>query len=234
MSNPIKSLLKPLARRLGIRRPRRKRAKPIRPATDVFTEWAAADRDLGMEKNHAAAVDEMLAAAFAQLGDARNWTAIDAGCGNGWIVRRLRNSPGCESATGVDGSAGMIAKARVVDPTGDYVLADLMTWQPATRADLVVSMEVLYYFDNPVALLKRIAGAWLKPGGYAVFGIDHYQENESSLDWPGGVGVRMTTWSQARWLSALDEAGFVRVRNWRAAVHPGHAGTLAMLVRSPA
>jgi SAM-dependent methyltransferase len=204
-----------------------------RSASEVFTEWAATDRDITMQNNHAAAVDEMLAAAIAALGNAEGYTAIDAGCGNGWIVRRLSSSIGCLSATGVDGSAGMIAKARALDPLGRYVIADLSTWLPPERVDLVVSMEVLYYLDDPVALLRRIATTWLKPGGYAVFGIDHYQENELSLRWPTGIGVRMTTWPEARWLSALEEAGFTRVRTWRAAAHPGEAGTLAMLVKAP-
>jgi SAM-dependent methyltransferase len=204
-----------------------------RPANEVFTEWAAADRDITMQNNHTAAVDEMLAAAFAALGNAQGYTAIDAGCGNGWIVRRLRRSVECLAATGVDGSAGMIAKARALDPLGRYMIADLLTWQPPESVDLVVSMEVLYYLDDPVALLRRIATTWLKPGGHAVFGIDHYQENEPSLRWPTGIGVRMTTWPEARWLSALEEAGFTRVRTWRAAARAGEAGTLAMLVKVP-
>jgi predicted TPR repeat methyltransferase len=128
----------------------------------------------------------------------------------------------------------MIAKARSLDPPGSYVIADLSTWQPPERVDLVVSMEVLYYLEDPAAMLRRIATRWLKPGGHAVFGIDHYQENEPSLRWPTGIGVRMTTWPEARWLSALDEAGFTRIRAWRAAARPGEAGTLAMLVRAPA
>jgi hypothetical protein len=94
-------------------------------------------------------------------------------------------------------------------------------------------MEVLYYLDDPVALLRRIATTWLKPGGYAVIGIDHYQENEESLGWPQFVGTRMATWPESQWLAALEQAGFTRVRHWRAAVRPGWAGTLAMLVRSP-
>ncbi len=202
----------------------------VRPATDVFSEWAETDRDAGMEQHHASAVDEMLTDAFAAIDTAREWTAIDAGCGNGWIVRRLRSMTGCRAATGVDGSAGMIEKARAIDPAGNYIFADLMTWQPDEPVDLVVSMEVLYYFADPLALLTRIASAWLKPGGHAVFGIDHYKENTPSLDWPAAVGVRMTTWSEARWQTALDEAGFTRIRTWRAAVEPGEAGTLAMHV----
>jgi hypothetical protein len=52
-----------------------------RRASDVFTEWAATDRDVGMEEGHAAAVDEMLAAALAALGPERTYTTVDAGCG---------------------------------------------------------------------------------------------------------------------------------------------------------
>ena len=202
-----------------------------RSATDVFTEWAAADRDAGMQTHHTAAVEEMLAAAFDVM-DAREFTAIDAGCGNGWVVRRLRAMPGCLAATGVDGSAGMIEKARRIDPHGDYILADLSAWSPINPVDLVVSMEVIYYMDDPHAVLQRMAAGWLKPGGVAVIGIDHYRENEPSLTWPGDLHVRMTTWTEARWLSVLDEAGFTRLRAWRAAPGDG-AGTLAMLVRAP-
>ena len=204
-----------------------------RPASEVFTEWAATDRDVGMEKGHAAAVDEMLAAAFEALGE-RTFTAVDAGCGNGWIVRRLRQSPYCLAALGVDGAAGMIAKARALDPQGSYVNSDLALWEPPQPVDLVVSMEVLYYLEDPTALLKRIAKLWLRPGGYAVIGIDHYQENAPSLEWPAYVGTRMTTWPQARWLAALEAAGFTRVRAWRAAPAPGWEGTLAILAEAPA
>jgi hypothetical protein len=46
--------------------------------------------------------------------------------------------------------------------------------------------------------------------------------------------IRMTTWPEARWLSAVEDAGLTRLRAWRAAVKSsGDAGTLAMLVRAP-
>src|SRR5262249_15946005 len=96
----------------------------------------------------------------------------------------------------------------------------------------VVSMEVLYYVDDPMTLLKRIAKRWLKPGGYAVIGIDHYEENTASLSWPAYVGTRMTTWPEARWLGALEDAGFRLVRTWRAGPSRGWAGTLAMLAQA--
>ncbi|HEX6791857.1 MAG TPA: class I SAM-dependent methyltransferase, partial [Candidatus Krumholzibacteria bacterium] len=132
----------------------------------------------------------------------------------------------------VDGSPGMIEKARRIDPHGDYILADLAAWSPINPVDLVISMEVIYYMDDPLAVLHRMAAGWLKPGGVAVIGIDHYVENESSLTWPHDLHVRMATWTEQRWLSILDQAGFTRLRSWRAAPGDG-PGTLAMLVRAP-
>jgi len=208
-------------------------ARAPRPASEVFSRWAAAGWDAEMERNHERAVEEMLAAALAALGEARPFTAIDAGCGTGWVVRRLRAHPSCRAVTGVDASAGMIAKARSIDPEGDYRLADLLDWTPSGPVDLVHSMEVLFFLEEPAVLLRRIRAEWLRPGGWAVFGVDHYAENTASLAWPSGIGVRMTTWPEARWRAALHEAGFVDVRVWRAAAAPGAPGTLAMLARAP-
>jgi ubiquinone/menaquinone biosynthesis C-methylase UbiE/uncharacterized protein YbaR (Trm112 family) len=212
------------------RTPRTVRA--LRPATEVFSAWAAAGWDQGMAETHAMAVREMLEAAMSALRGATDVTAIDIGCGNGWVVRMLRKHPACSSVTGVDGSAAMIAKARSLDPEGDYVLADLSQWTPPTRVNLVHSMEVLYYLADPVAFLRRVCSEWLQPGGVAIIGIDHYAENEPSLVWPGRLGVRMTTWSEAAWQASLYTAGFSDVRIWRAASR-GKSGTLAMLARAP-
>ena len=38
-----------------------------RDATEVFSEWALRDRDLGMESGHAASVHEMLSIALSRL-----------------------------------------------------------------------------------------------------------------------------------------------------------------------
>lgn len=209
-------------------------ARGPRPAHEVFSQWAAAGWDEEMERNHVPAVKEMLAAALAARGEAGPFTAVDAGCGNGWVVRWLRARDDCLAATGVDTSASMIAKARSMDPEGDYHLADLRDWSPPERVDLVHCMEVLYYLEDPVALLRRIRATWLRPGGWAVFGVDHYAENAASLTWPAEVGVRMTTWPEAAWHAALEESGFTVVRFWRAAAADGAPGTLAMLARAPA
>lgn len=203
-----------------------------RPATEVFSAWAAAGWDQAMAETHASAVREMLEAAMSALDGTTKFRAVDIGCGNGWVTRVLRKHSACRSVTGVDGSAAMIAKARSLDPEGDYVLADLLLWTPSERVNLVHGMEVLYYLADPVSFLRRVCGEWLEPGGVAILGIDHYAENEPSLAWPGRLGVRMTTWPESAWRACLLEAGFSEVRVWRAASQDG-AGTLAMLARAP-
>ena len=204
----------------------------LRPATEVFSAWAAAGRDQEMAATHAPAVREMLEAALSALGSGSSFSAIDIGCGNGWVTRILRKHPACRSVTGVDGSATMIAKARSVDPEGDYVLADLLGWTPPVRVNLVHGMEVLYYLEDPGTFLHKICSEWLEPGGVVILGVDYYVENEASLAWPERLGVRMATLSEAAWRDGLYAAGFSDVRVWRAASKDG-PGTLAMLARAP-
>ena len=77
--------------------------------TDVFDEWAKAGKDKGMETGHRAAVDKMLA--FALQHTPQSFSAIDAGCGNGWLTRLLSQHSACRYAQGVDGATNMIKKA---------------------------------------------------------------------------------------------------------------------------
>lgn len=59
-----------------------------RPATDVFHDWALRGKDEGMERGHALSVGEMIdfiSVKSEQSGT--NFSAVDVGCGNGWVVR---------------------------------------------------------------------------------------------------------------------------------------------------
>ena len=188
-----------------------------REAVDVFSDWALIGKDEGMERGHANAVQEMLTFAISKVAGLGNkFSAIDVGCGNGWVARQLLMMPGCEAAVGIDGSESMIAKAKEIDPTGEYHLALLPDWQPKQRFNLLHSMEFLYYLKDPASMLKAFAENWLEEGGWAVIGIDHYQENTESLDWPEAVGVHMTTFSEQQWLAHWQEAGFTNITHWRA------------------
>ncbi len=199
---------------------------PTRLATDVFSEWAELGRDAGMEKGHSASVSEMLEAAIPNL--PQPFSAIDIGCGNGWVVRKF-TTLGANKTDGVDGAEQMVLRAREIDPQGNYHLAQLPEWAPENRFDLVHTMEFLYYLKSPQEMLTKIHDVWLEDGGWLIAGVDHYLEHEESLDWPEKLNVHMTTMSIVEWKNALQNAGFQNIRIWQAASSDKFPGTLAML-----
>ena len=202
----------------------------MRDATDVFSEWAGKGKDEGMERGHAASVEEMLDLALATNNlSQRPFTAIDIGCGNGWVVRKLQAMENCQSAEGVDGASTMIEKAKRIDPEGNYSVARLPQWMPKNPVDLIHSMEFLYYLNNPISMIKIIHDEWLKGGGVFVAGVDHYFENKDSLQWPTALDVHMTTLSQQQWHEAMENAGFTNVIITKTGVKDGFIGTLTML-----
>ena len=83
-----------------------------RTATDVFSEWAEAGRDQGMERGHGPSVEVMLERVLAQRQEP--FTAIDIGCGNGWVVRKLLTHPLCTSASGVEAATAAATAAAAV------------------------------------------------------------------------------------------------------------------------
>ena len=200
-----------------------------RSAAEVFDEWARLGKDAGMEKGHAASVEEMLSAALSMvssLGD--RFSSLDVGCGNGWVVRTLAAHPHCSRAVGIDAAPAMIEKAKEIDHQGEYHLTDLMEWQPDEGFDLIHSMETLYYLDDPGAGIRRIA-SWLNEGGVLVLGVDHYLENPESHDWPKSVRTRMTTMSTSEWQDAVKAAGLTVEKTWQAAPSSDWPGTLVIL-----
>ena len=201
-----------------------------RDATELFSEWALRDRDLGMESGHAASVGEMLSMALSRMEGP--FSAIDVGCGNGWVCRALEDNEDCEVAIGVDGSEEMIRKARERGD-GEFHYARLPGWAPSRRFDLVHSMEFLYYLVDPVAMLAEIQENWMEPGGILVAGVDHYLENEDSLDWPRSLNVHMSTLSQEEWRQGMTDAGFIDVETSRVGLRDGFVGTLALFGRKP-
>ena len=207
------------------------RRENMRPAIEVFADWAKLGKDSGMEQGHSAAVAEILSAAFEEM-NTQTFQAVDAGCGNGWVVRKLAALETCESAIGIDGADAMIARANEIDPNGNYICADLRTWSPEEPVDLVHSMEVLYYLDNIPDFLESVRMKWLQDGGIFAFGIDHYKENEVCHDWSEKVGTQMAMFSENEWHEMVENAGFEILRMFRAAPSDEWVGTLAIVARN--
>ena len=144
---------------------------------NVFSEWAQNGKDEGMEKHHRDSVMNMLDFACNGLSE---YSFIDAGCGNGWVIRHTSNDDKCSRAIGVDGSSNMITKAKRLDNKNQYYCEDLLNWIPSKKVDIVHSMEVFYYFEDPALLINHITKNWIKKEGRLIMGIDFYYENKAS------------------------------------------------------
>jgi trans-aconitate methyltransferase len=198
-----------------------------RDATEVFSEWADKGKDGGMEKGHARSVHAMLE--LAGVPRDSHYSAIDVGCGNGWVCRRIAQDQMCTRVVGVDGSARMIEKAHSIDEQGEYHLAMLPDWTPKQTFDLIHTMEFLYYLHDPQSMLKKFNDEWLNSGGILVAGLDHYLENEDSLSWPDALNVHMTTLGIEQWKAAMLDAGFVDVEVHQVGQKENFIGTLVLI-----
>jgi trans-aconitate methyltransferase len=195
-----------------------------RSPIEVFSEWATLDKDFGMEQNHKRSVENMLSFALKQN---NSFSFIDAGCGNGWVVKKVGENQLCNDAVGVDGSDKMIEKARTLDPSGSYVCADLMSWCPEKPVDIVHSMEVFYYLENPKELIKQIFESWLNNKGRLIIGLDFYFENKVSHDWSESCGIsNMKLFSENEWLDFFKVVGFQSINSWRFGEKDSWGGTL--------
>ena len=195
-------------------------------ATDLFSEWAEMGRDQGMAKAHDPAVSEIISTVLGERG--KPFSFIDAGCGNGWVVRKVRSMSGCDSACGVDGAKAMIDNARNIDPDGEYYLEDLLEWVPPKKADIVHSMEVFYYFKEPEVLTKHIVENWLNPGGILVIGLDHYIGNPDSYSWSKDLNVHMSLLGELDWIDMFSESRLSDCKSWRANSSNDFPGTLVV------
>ena len=193
---------------------------------EIFSQWVEQGKDDGMEKNHISSVKKMLDFSLKGLDD---FTFIDAGCGTGWVVRMVSEMESCFSANGVDGSLKMIQKARNLDSLNKYDCENLLSWKPNSKKDVVHSMEVLYYFNNPIEVLQNIYNNWLNDNGRLIMGMDFYYENTISHNWPEKTNVSiMTLLKTKEWKKILIDAGFKNVKSWTVGKTDNWNGTLIL------
>tara|TARA_B110000259_G_C13997731_1_gene395087 strand:- start:309 stop:920 length:612 start_codon:yes stop_codon:yes gene_type:complete len=194
--------------------------------TEVFNNWVTLGKDKGMQQNHSKAVENMISYATQRL---KKFSFIDAGCGNGWVVRNVSKIENCISATGIDGAFNMIEKAKKEDPLNNYFCDNLIQWSPSEKVDLVHSMEVLYYVEKPESLIHHIYSNWLKDKARLIIGIDFYFENTNSHDWPEKFGISMMQlFDESTWKSFLINVGFKKVESWRVGAKKKWSGTLIL------
>ena len=198
----------------------------MKSATAIFNDWVIKNKDDGMESTHTPAVMDMIQYSLSSLHT--SFSFIDAGCGNGWVVRYMNNQSKCDTAIGVDGSIEMINKAKRLDSEGQYILSDLLDYKPKDKVDLVLSMEVLYYFSNPSKLLNYIRCHWLKSNGRLIIGVDYYKENKGCLNWAVSVGTPMKMLSRKEWVDMFISSGFSNIKHWLSCPKDDFIGTLVI------
>ena len=201
----------------------------MRIATEVFGEWAEKGKDIGMEKGHALAVEDMISFATQERTNLkRNFSFLDLGCGNGWVVRMLENNQLCVRSVGIDGAKQMIEKASEDTSKSEFLLENIDTYISPDKFDLIHSMEVLYYLENPALTVKKIADSWLNEGGRLIAGVDLYYENQESHSWEENVGTKMMMLKEAEWIEIFSSAGLQEVESWRSNQSQDWAGTLVL------
>ena len=201
----------------------------MRIATEVFGEWAQQGKDIGMQQGHASAVEDMINFAIKERKSLeRDFSFLDLGCGNGWVVRTVENDPLCFEAVGIDGAKQMIKNARNSSSKSKYLLENIDTYNSPNKFDLIHSMEVLYYLENPALTVKKIADFWLNKGGRLIAGLDLYYENPNSHDWEEKVGTKMLMLKEEEWIKIFKEAGLNEVESWRSNQSKDWAGTLVL------
>ena len=201
----------------------------MRKVRDVFDEWAESGKDLGMETGHADAVEEMLEFSLKERSEiGEQFSFLDLGCGNGWATRNVYREPLCNRAVGVDGANKMIINARSRGLGEHYVHADLATYDPKEKFDLIHSMEFVYYLADPKELIHRIVNSWLNEGGRLIFGLDFYFENTESHTWPKKLNIPMFMLKETEWINLFKATGLKEVTSWRANETMDWAGTLVI------
>ena len=198
----------------------------MKSATTIFNEWVIKNKDGGMQKTHTPAVMDMLQYSLSPLHT--TFSFIDAGCGNGWVVRYMNNQTMCETAIGVDGAIEMINKAKRLDTEGQYILSDLMDYKPKKKVDLVLSMEVFYYFLNPSKFLNHIKEHWLQSKGRLIIGVDYYKENQGCHTWSENVGTPMKMLSRKDWVDIFITSGLSNIKHWLSCPNNDFIGTLVI------
>ena len=89
---------------------------------------------------------------------------VDLGCGPGNSTELLVERYPQSEIVGLDSSPDMLRKARERLPQCKFIEADIETWTPDPRTDLLFSNAVMQWLPDHTAVLRRLLEA-LSPGG---------------------------------------------------------------------
>lgn len=170
----------------------------------LFDTWAGTERGERMASGH----DVLVLHILDMWHNDTIESILDAGCGNGralWLAKQA----GAKKLTGVDMSDKMISEAKRNLPEADLHVGgmeDLNKWQENAFSH-IMSIEAIYYLDNPLAALKEFRRV-LNDSGKIAIAIDYYGESKGTHAWSSAMPFDIQLLSEKEWLSLIQQAGF--------------------------
>lgn len=136
---------------------------------------------------------------------------LDAGCGAGWVTRRLgKKAPGAQ-AVGIDASAAMISRADEVSDWTSRARFECMTIEdidfPDGRFDHVFALDTLEYVEDLAAAASSLARV-TKEGGRLEVVVHRHAGAPQAAAWSEVDGVPMHHLDAEGWTAVLEGAGF--------------------------
>jgi ubiquinone/menaquinone biosynthesis C-methylase UbiE len=171
----------------------------------TFDKWAKIGRAELMEKEHSKTVLKFLNS----IPFEKQFSFLDVGCGNGWVVRKISQIQNCKKAVGIDKSQNMItkAKSKIKSSKENYLRTDILSWKFNGKFNYIFSMESLYYSKPMESALKKIYKL-LKPGGEFFCGTDFYSDNKATIPWSKIMNISLDLRSKKQWKKMFEEIGF--------------------------
>ena len=124
-------------------------------------------------------------------------TGMDLACGTG-ILCEILHKNGIR-ASGMDLSAGMIELARQGNPEIHYDVADMITYRPTAKYDLVTCTgDALNHIEDlsDVEQIFRNVFDYMTPGGYFVFDVLNEHEVSTSEPFEMDFSDTVRVWFQ--------------------------------------
>jgi len=170
----------------------------------TFDIWAKKGRAELMEKEHGKNVVKFLKTVSFE----KEFSFLDVGCGNGWVVKMIAKHPNCKKAIGIDKSKNMIKIAKKNSNSKEqFFVQDIESWHYRGKFDYIFSMESLYYVKSLENALKEIFKL-LRPGGEFFCGTDFYSDNKATARWSDTLQIPMHLHSKKEWKGLFKKTGF--------------------------
>lgn len=136
-------------------------------------------------------------------------TSLDLGCGTG-ILCEILHKNGIQ-ASGMDFSEGMIAIARKSNPQIPYEVADMVTYRPEKKFDMVTctgdALNHIIDLKNVGQIFQNVYD-YLEEGGYFIFDI--LNEKEVALGEP--IDLDFSEEIKAQFMITQDQEGIINLK----------------------